>query len=56
MTRKATPLRRLGAVDEVARVIVFLASDQNDFVTGSIYRVDGGQRLWGDIWQIPDPL
>src|SRR5690606_13575806 len=54
MTRKATPLKRLGQVDEVARVIVFLASHHNDFVTGSIYRVDGGQSLWGDIWQIPD--
>jgi citronellol/citronellal dehydrogenase len=54
MTRRATPVRRLGRVDEVARVIVFLASDQNDFVTGSIFRVDGGQHLWGDIWQIPD--
>jgi NAD(P)-dependent dehydrogenase (short-subunit alcohol dehydrogenase family) len=55
MTRRATPLKRLGTVDEVARVILFLASDQNDFVTGSIYRVDGGQSLWGDIWQIADP-
>jgi len=56
LTRKATPLRRLGTVPEVARVILFLASDQNDFVTGSIYRIDGGQRLWGDIWPIPDPI
>lgn len=56
MTRQATPIRRLGTVDEVARVILFLASDQNDFVNGSIYRVDGGQSLWGHIWQIPDPL
>lgn len=54
VTRKATPLKRLGQVDEVARVILFLASDRNDFVTGSIYRVDGGQRLWGDVWPIPD--
>lgn len=56
LTRCATPVRRLGSVDEVARVIVFLASDQNDFVNGSVYRVDGGQHLWGDIWQIPDPI
>jgi citronellol/citronellal dehydrogenase len=56
MTRKATPLRRLGTVADVARVIIFLASDRNDFVTGGIFRVDGGQSLWGDIWQIPDPL
>lgn len=56
LARQATPARRLGTVDDVARVILFLASDQNDFVTGSIYRVDGGQALWGDIWPIPDPL
>jgi citronellol/citronellal dehydrogenase len=56
MTRRATPLRRLGSVDEVAQVIVFLASDRNDFVTGAIFRVDGGQSLWGDIWSIPDPI
>lgn len=55
LARKATPLKRLGTVAEVARVIVFLASDRNDFVTGSIYRVDGGQALWGDIWPIDEP-
>ncbi|MCC6553506.1 MAG: SDR family oxidoreductase [Polyangiaceae bacterium] len=55
MTRKATPLKRLGAPEEVARVIVFLASDVNDFITGSIYCIDGGQPLWGDIWPIPEP-
>jgi peroxisomal trans-2-enoyl-CoA reductase len=56
LARQATPARRLGSVDDVAKVIVFLASDQNDFVTGSVFRVDGGQALWGDIWPIPDPL
>jgi citronellol/citronellal dehydrogenase len=55
LARRATPLRRLGTPEEVARVIVFLASDHNDFVTGSIYGVDGGMPLWGDIWSIPDP-
>jgi citronellol/citronellal dehydrogenase len=47
-------LKRLGQVDEVARVILFLASDRNDFVTGSTFRVDGGQALWGDIWPIDE--
>ena len=56
VARKATPVRRLGTVDEVSRVIVFLASDRNDFVTGSIFQVDGGQNLWGDVWPIPDPI
>jgi len=55
LARKATPLKRLGTPEEVARVIVFLASDRNDYVTGSIYGVDGGMPLWGDIWVIPEP-
>jgi citronellol/citronellal dehydrogenase len=55
LARKATPLKRLGTVEEVARVIVFLASDQNDYVTGSLYGIDGGMPLWGDIWSIPEP-
>ncbi len=55
LARKATPLKRLGTPEEVARVIVFLASDQNDYVTGSIFGIDGGMPLWGDIWTIPEP-
>jgi citronellol/citronellal dehydrogenase len=55
ITRRATPLKRLGTPEEVARLIVFLSSDQNDFITGAVYGVDGGQPLWGDIWTIPEP-
>jgi citronellol/citronellal dehydrogenase len=55
MARKATPLKRLGTAEEVARLIVFLASSQNDFITGQVFGIDGGMPLWGDIWPIPDP-
>lgn len=55
MGRKATPVKRLGTMDEVARLIVFLASDQNDFVTGAVVPIDGGASLWGDIWSIAEP-
>jgi citronellol/citronellal dehydrogenase len=55
ISRKATPLKRLGTPEEVARVIVFLASDLNDYVTGCTYYIDGGLSLWGDIWQIDEP-
>ncbi len=55
LSRQAKPLKRLGSVEEVSRVIVFLASDQNDYVTGSTYYIDGGGSLWGDVWPIEDP-
>ncbi len=48
---KASPMGRGGTPDEVARLIVFLASDQLDFVTGETWYIDGGQKLWGDVWQ-----
>ncbi len=36
------PLRRLGRTDEIAAMIVFLASDESTFVTGAEMVVDGG--------------
>ncbi len=55
LARKATPLKRFGTPEEVARMIVFLASSENDFITGQVFGIDGGMSLWGDIWPIPDP-
>lgn len=37
-----TPMKRLGKPDEVAAVILFLASDDAAFVTGAEFVVDGG--------------
>jgi 3-oxoacyl-[acyl-carrier protein] reductase len=35
-------LRRLGTVEDCARVVEFLAIDLSDYVTGAVVAVDGG--------------
>ena len=39
------PMGRLGKADDVARMAVFLCSDDADYITGSIITVDGGASL-----------
>jgi NAD(P)-dependent dehydrogenase (short-subunit alcohol dehydrogenase family) len=38
----STPLGRLGTPGDIARVVVFLASDDSAWVTGEIIRASGG--------------
>ena len=42
MKLRQLPLARLGTPEEVANVIVFLASDRASFVTSAVWGVDGG--------------
>jgi 3-oxoacyl-[acyl-carrier protein] reductase len=39
---KATPLGRLGTIEDVARAVAFLVSDDAAFITGQVLSVDGG--------------
>ena len=40
--KEETPLERIGSVSDVAKAVLFLASDNADFITGQVISVDGG--------------
>jgi NAD(P)-dependent dehydrogenase (short-subunit alcohol dehydrogenase family) len=51
---KRIPLGRIGTPEEVADVIVFLASDAARYVTGQELLVDGGLTINGDVGHARD--
>ena len=42
---KKLPIARMGTVEEVASLILYLASDASGYCTGGIYTVDGGTTI-----------
>lgn len=44
---KSTPLGRLATPDDIAKAVLFFASDLSEFLTGCYLVVDGGYRLSG---------
>lgn len=47
---KANPLKRPGSTMEIAEACVFLSCPSASFVTGEVLTVDGGGKLWGELW------
>jgi len=41
------PLKRLGRIDDIARMALLLASDWGSYITGAVIPVDGGLGLTG---------
>ena len=40
-----TPLKKLGTAEDVANIVVFLASDLSNYITGEVIAVDGGMSM-----------
>ena len=43
--KQIIPLRRFGTVDDVAKTVAFLASDEAGYITGQVLCVDGGMAM-----------
>jgi 3-oxoacyl-[acyl-carrier protein] reductase len=41
----ATPLGRLGTIEDVARAVAFFVSEDAAFITGQVLSVDGGMAM-----------
>jgi len=52
--QRQVPMKRLGAVEDVSRMVAFLAGPGGRYVTGQTFVVDGGRTLWGDGFPIEE--
>lgn len=51
----ANPLKRPGTPMEIAESCVYLSASSGSFVTGEVLTVDGGGKLWGELWTAGRP-
>ncbi|NGX52931.1 MAG: 3-oxoacyl-[acyl-carrier-protein] reductase FabG [Candidatus Anoxychlamydiales bacterium] len=42
---KNIPLKRFGKSEDIANMVLFLASDESDYITGQVFTVDGGMGM-----------
>ncbi len=52
---RANPMKRPGTPLEIAEACVYLSASSGSFITGEVLTVDGGSRLWGEIWTAGRP-
>jgi 3alpha(or 20beta)-hydroxysteroid dehydrogenase len=51
---RAIPAGRIGTVDDIANLVLFLASDESAYCTGTEFVIDGGMQA-GDVRLLPPP-
>ncbi len=52
----ANPMRSFGDAWDIAEGVVYLSAPSGKFITGELLNIDGGQRMWGNVWPggVPD--
>jgi 3-oxoacyl-[acyl-carrier protein] reductase len=53
LINEMTPLRRWATPEDIAEVVVFLASDRSRFITGETIAADGGMAATLDLYGGP---
>jgi citronellol/citronellal dehydrogenase len=52
---RSNPMLRVGDAWDVAEAIVYLGGPSGKFITGEVLTVDGGHRLWGELFTAGKP-
>jgi len=52
---RSNPMLRVGDAWDVAEAIVYLGGPSGKFITGEVLTVDGGHRLWGELFTAGRP-
>ncbi len=52
---KANPMRRPGTAMEMAEACIYMSAPSGSFITGEVLTVDGGGKLWGELWTAGRP-
>ncbi|MDR3419305.1 MAG: SDR family oxidoreductase [Nevskia sp.] len=52
---RANPMKRPGTPMEIAEACIYLAGPSGSFITGEVLTVDGGGKLWGELWTAGRP-
>jgi citronellol/citronellal dehydrogenase len=51
----ANPLKRPGTALEIAEGCIYLSAGSGSFITGEVLTIDGGGKLWGELWTAGRP-
>lgn len=52
---RSNPMQRFGSSWDIAQACAYLGGDASQFMTGEVMTLDGGGRLWGELWPYKKP-